>query len=616
THIVPGVDGGLYAFHGIDENAAKLERLPISLPELVDASPSLAHDGSIIVGRRESAVFVLDTLTGRLVRHLSGGDGLKDRAGEVLKLQGGVDPERTIALAREDFVVRSMHYATGAETWNATFARILGLGKGSPGDDRAGGAGGGRAGAGSRLPRLTVAADNTLQAFDSATGFRTWSVAFDVPPIGAFVGGSPGLNHLDPKALSAAAALAAGDTTGAGLPLGPSTAIDGRHRHDKLAGTLAARGTRVLVGALSGSPYVMPADHLLLDEAALQQLMSGVRPARPNGCDDVGDADVGSGGIDYDDDGGACDDGGCCQDDNSMCDPADCNDDLDDDDRSALQAVKDLIMAGDDGRSSGVSSGLLMCAPGLHLLLPREEGSGGGRGRGGGGRAGGGGGRAGGGDGAGGWGPAGVGEGDVAWLPTRASIQQLALPGPDYPPPPPGLSRAAALAMGGLAVVFVVVGLLLAWRAHTAVRASRDAAREAVAAQEEASARADIAQAEFEAEKARAAEAHKAAQAEAAAASAAAATAMAEAQRAEAQAAAALAEARASAAAARAARPLSNGGAAHGGERGGAGGGDEGVSGRTARLLTDGSLSIGRLRVGPGAHAPAPATHIASLHHT
>eukprot|EP00955_Chlamydomonas_euryale_P008738 93258-Chlamydomonas_euryale.AAC.1 len=25
THIVPGVDGGLYAFHGIDENAAKLE---------------------------------------------------------------------------------------------------------------------------------------------------------------------------------------------------------------------------------------------------------------------------------------------------------------------------------------------------------------------------------------------------------------------------------------------------------------------------------------------------------------------------------------------------------------------------------------------------------------
>ena len=56
------------------------QRLPITLPELVEASPSLTDDGSIIVGNRKSSVFMLDVVTGRLVQALSG--SLEDRAEE------------------------------------------------------------------------------------------------------------------------------------------------------------------------------------------------------------------------------------------------------------------------------------------------------------------------------------------------------------------------------------------------------------------------------------------------------------------------------------------------------------------------------------------------------
>ena len=143
VHIFPGVDGGLYAYQGLDSDTAKLEvrcawgaasaawggccmgsawslhvsatvstlctlsmpspsltvppvsssltaptpllhsttqRLPITLPELVEASPSLTDDDSVIIGNRKSSVFMLDVTTGRLVQALSG--SLEDRAAE------------------------------------------------------------------------------------------------------------------------------------------------------------------------------------------------------------------------------------------------------------------------------------------------------------------------------------------------------------------------------------------------------------------------------------------------------------------------------------------------------------------------------------------------------
>ena len=43
------------------------QRLPISLPELVEAAPSMTADGSIILGRRQSKIYALDKHTGQVL---------------------------------------------------------------------------------------------------------------------------------------------------------------------------------------------------------------------------------------------------------------------------------------------------------------------------------------------------------------------------------------------------------------------------------------------------------------------------------------------------------------------------------------------------------------------
>jgi hypothetical protein len=142
-NVFPGADGGLYAYHGMTKaQGAGLEvrcggggegqgaagrgsrprargrarlrgpangaialgpnarappraphppwqRLPLSLPELVAAAPSLTADGSLIVGRRESRVFVLDRNTGQPLATL-GADGA-DQASQ-LAWAGGRSP--------------------------------------------------------------------------------------------------------------------------------------------------------------------------------------------------------------------------------------------------------------------------------------------------------------------------------------------------------------------------------------------------------------------------------------------------------------------------------------------------------------------------------------------
>lgn len=60
------------------------QRLPMSLPELVEAAPSLTADGSIILGRRESKVFLLDKRTGRSITTLgNAADALEDHTGAM-----------------------------------------------------------------------------------------------------------------------------------------------------------------------------------------------------------------------------------------------------------------------------------------------------------------------------------------------------------------------------------------------------------------------------------------------------------------------------------------------------------------------------------------------------
>lgn len=147
----------------------------------MQAAPSLTADGSLIVGRRESRVFVLDRRTGQQLATLTADGG--DQSGQLafagapgtllgheasslmspgacpqahaaassssmcmsanavpwrrlhslpgLSASEGLD--RLLLVGRQDFTVRSLRVDTQAETWNATFARMRLLNPGGAG---------------------------------------------------------------------------------------------------------------------------------------------------------------------------------------------------------------------------------------------------------------------------------------------------------------------------------------------------------------------------------------------------------------------------------------------------------------------------------------------------
>ncbi len=158
-----------------------------------------------------------------------------------------------VLLGREDFIVRSLHTGSGEEMWNATFARVS-----LPQHPLAHQAHRQTLGGAGQLPEnpvppsvFAVAADNTLQAYDAATGFRRWAVPFDVPPMGAYDAslGADGTNQLDnrvnkPRAMGESASK-----------VKPALGAPADVKGDSVS--------EVMVGMLKGSLYAIPGDHLI-----------------------------------------------------------------------------------------------------------------------------------------------------------------------------------------------------------------------------------------------------------------------------------------------------------------------------------------------------------------
>ncbi|GIL56944.1 hypothetical protein Vafri_12226, partial [Volvox africanus] len=303
-HMFSGVDGGLYLYNntlltatasdGAVPDDPTLERLPISLPELVDTSPSLTDDGFIITGERRSLVFALDRRTGDLLhvfndRETTGGGGGGDPHLRPPGPFGGIgdvpvlpmmDPDRILLVGRQDFVVRSKKLLTDLEAWNASYSRILNLRPTGPGvaSRMPGYTGDGANGMGGALPLFTVGADRTLQAYDPTSRLRRWSVSFNTPPVGVFTMAHGDTNFLDPAALQP---LRHVDLD----PPPPPTGAPARGRRRRGAtdagrtlgiGGGAGQQNLVLVGELKGSLYVMPAEHVVLDESVQPQSWSDV----------------------------------------------------------------------------------------------------------------------------------------------------------------------------------------------------------------------------------------------------------------------------------------------------------------------------------------------------
>jgi serine/threonine-protein kinase/endoribonuclease IRE1 len=340
VNVFPAADGGLYAYHGgggggHDQQKQQhqqhhhhqqpfvgLERLPLTLPDLVEAAPSVAPDGSMVVGSRRSRILVLDQATGALLRTISadGGDEAVDDLEQQQQQQAASAARATavglsagssvVYVGRQDYTVRSVRLDTQTETWNATYSRVFPLGNASLSAFlRSGGGGGGGGGGGilalpssaaasssslspSAFPRLVATSDNSIQAYDPATGRPLWRAALAAPPVLAQTRGGLGADFLARQAPrggggGAAAATALGGGGALSLPaLDVSTAAA-----SPLGGT-------VLVGVLQGSLYVLPADNLLISDGGAA--VPGLRPRGhgvfgPRGSEDGGGGDGAAG---------------------------------------------------------------------------------------------------------------------------------------------------------------------------------------------------------------------------------------------------------------------------------------------------------------------------------
>lgn len=129
-----------------------------------------------------------------------------------------------------------------------------------------------------------VGADNTLQAYDPLTKLRKWYVQFDTPPVAVYTPDGDGGNALDPDQ-AGRASLGGSSSSGAGSlvpsaaarpPVPAERGVGLLHR--KVKGRLPG-GTSVLVGALHGSLYALPADHLMMAAAPAAEEAGSSGPA-------------------------------------------------------------------------------------------------------------------------------------------------------------------------------------------------------------------------------------------------------------------------------------------------------------------------------------------------
>lgn len=204
-----------------------LQKLPLGVRDLVEASPAPTPDGSLVLGSQQSTVFVLDAAHGTLLRTLRGDDSdaafLMDSAllpgppSQPSELPSGpleqgdsdggeaqdapAPAPKLLAIGRKDYVIRAVHPAFG-EQWNVSWSnmqRLSALDIRRP--DLSGGNTGGREHQGGGDPtsvRLWVGPDHSLRRFDPVNGWELWARKFDAPPLAAYPSAGPPIDLIEP----------------------------------------------------------------------------------------------------------------------------------------------------------------------------------------------------------------------------------------------------------------------------------------------------------------------------------------------------------------------------------------------------------------------------------
>ena len=125
--IIPGLNGQLF----FSTRAGQLQRLPVTVNELVAASPFRSADDRMYVGRKSSAFILLDRRTGKVKRVLNEyGERVHGAAeGEAAEGDGGSEEEETdeselIWIGRQDLSVHAFHAKLG-KRWNVSLSEYF-----------------------------------------------------------------------------------------------------------------------------------------------------------------------------------------------------------------------------------------------------------------------------------------------------------------------------------------------------------------------------------------------------------------------------------------------------------------------------------------------------------
>lgn len=140
--LLPGLDGSLLWLRGQDSDGdLMVERLQMTVPSLVDALPSMAQDGSVLMGFKTSSITAVDPITGATVHTApvpsESGQEWSNSLLDVPVSEGQLPPVRDaeaghyiplLYFGRSYYEVRAMDIATGSQRWNVTYGELRGLG--------------------------------------------------------------------------------------------------------------------------------------------------------------------------------------------------------------------------------------------------------------------------------------------------------------------------------------------------------------------------------------------------------------------------------------------------------------------------------------------------------
>lgn len=113
---IPSVDGSssIYVLTPDEE----VKKLPVSVRDLVEHAPFQGHNGIMYIGSKETHIYAVDPLDGKLLRTYSTSEG------HQLAESCPID-SNSLFLGRADYTIRAIDSKTGREIWNITTGEYL-----------------------------------------------------------------------------------------------------------------------------------------------------------------------------------------------------------------------------------------------------------------------------------------------------------------------------------------------------------------------------------------------------------------------------------------------------------------------------------------------------------